>query len=286
MYSKLTSLRAEFKRALDQFYDEREIDNIFFLVIEQKLGIDKLSYHAKVREITTAEKETIEAQLAQLKTGAPVQYILGVTEFSGLKFRVDEHVLIPRPETEELVEWVQNDLGPESSTTIWDIGTGSGCIAVSLGARLPNSQVFGTDLSESALDLASENAKLNKVSERVTFGIHDVLNEDSPKLEGVSVIISNPPYIPYHEKETMDDHVTKYEPDLALFVQNDDPLIFYKRISEIAIEVLPLSGKLYFELHEDLVQETRSVFDPRSWKVHLRQDLQGKDRMLRAEKIS
>jgi len=286
MYSNLTSLRTEFKRALDQLYDVREIDNIFFLVLEDLMGVNKLLFHSGARELTEKESAEMTGVLKQLQDGRPVQQILGSCVFDGLRFEVNEHVLIPRPETEELVNWIKSDQATNQPKSIWDIGTGSGCIAISLAKAFPNAMVIASDISEEGLSLASSNATSNQTSQRMIFKLHNVLQEIPPLTENISVIVSNPPYIPIAEKGSMDVHVTKYEPDLALFVPDDDPLIFYRRIMEIASSILLMGGNVYFELHEELAHPTVELFNPDHWKVTLKQDMQGKSRMLRAERIS
>lgn len=286
MYSNLTSLRTEFKRALDKLYDEREIDNIFFLVLEDLMGIDKLLFHSGARELTDKEFAEMTGVLKQLQGGRPVQQILGSCVFNGLRFKVNEHILIPRPETEELVHWIRSDQTKMQLQSIWDIGTGSGCIAISLAKAFPDATIIASDTSKEALSVADSNVVSNEVSGRVALKLHDVLSDNPPALENLSVIVSNPPYIPVAEKGAMDVHVTKYEPDLALFVPDDDPLIFYRRIMEIASGILPLGGYVYFELHEELALATVDLFNPDHWEVTLKQDMQGKNRMLRAERIS
>lgn len=286
MYSKLHSLRTRFIEALKGLYDDREADNLFFLVLQVRTGIDKLSYHARTSELQADQLAELESVLQELQSGKPVQYILGSCTFHGLQMSVDTNTLIPRPETEELVEWMLSDLKEMQSPVIWDIGTGSGCIAIALAYGLPNAQVHASDISEGVIGIAGNNAKFNGVRKLVRFHKHDILNGSREQFNGVDVIVSNPPYIPQREIGEMHETVVDHEPHLALFVPDEDPLLFYRKIVETGSELLPVQGLMYFEIHENLAQGVADLFDQAHWETSLRSDMQGKERMLKARKIS
>ncbi len=226
--------------------------------------------------------------MEELKTGKPLQYVLGETEFYGLRFKVNPSVLIPRPETEELVEWIISDL-PKPKTSIEglkiiDIGTGSGCIPISLKKNLPEAQLFALDISPEALDVSIQNAALNQTT--VNFIQADILNLLNKQLiaEKFGIIVSNPPYVTDAEKEQMLPNVLQHEPHLALFVPDNDPLIFYKAIADFAIKHLDTTGSLYLEINENLGEETVQLLKQMGFKkIVLRQDLSGKDRMIRSQ---
>ena len=221
--------------------------------------------------------------LNELSTGKPIQYILGKTEFYGLPFLVNPSVLIPRPETEELVDWAINSLKTEinNSAHIIDIGTGSGCIAISIKKHLPDFKVSAIDISATAIQTATKNAKLNQVE--VEFSEEDILNPKATKTKKYKVIISNPPYVTLLDKRQMHTNVTDFEPHNALFVSDDDPLIFYRFIAKFAIKHLDQNGLLFFEINESYGQETVNLLDELGFKeISLRKDLSGKDRMLKA----
>jgi release factor glutamine methyltransferase len=237
------------------------------------------------QEITLQQIEKLSNILTRLQTGEPVQYILGHTEFYGLIFKVNPSVLIPRPETEELVEWVLNSKVKNQKskvTTILDIGTGSGCIAISLKKNLPEAKVSAIDISTDALQTAKQNAELNEVD--VNFIHQDILNIN-PEIEipNSEIIISNPPYVTLHAKTRMHTNVTDFEPHTALFVPENDPLIFYKAIADFAIENLIPNGLLFFEINENLGKKTVAMLESKGFKnVELRTDMSGRDRMIKA----
>jgi len=216
-----------------------------------------------------------------LKQQKPLQYALGETEFQGMRFKVNESVLIPRPETEELVELIVKEMQDVKGLHILDIGTGSGCIAVSL-SKLLDANVYAVDVSENALEVASGNANLNNVE--VDFMLIDILSENAkaslPK--NLDIIVSNPPYVREMEKKMMQSNVLDYEPDLALFVEDDDPLIFYKTITEIASLSLSKNGQLWFEINEYLARETLQLVEKHFDKVILINDYKGAPRFIMA----
>jgi release factor glutamine methyltransferase len=218
--------------------------------------------------------------LKELKTGKPVQYVLGETLFYGLSFKVNPAVLIPRPETEELVEWVLESVAAEamSGLQILDVGTGSGCIAVVLKKHMDTAGVFALDVSKDSLSMASDNAVINEV---VINFIEADIREYSGR-ETFDVIVSNPPYITTNEKREMHENVLAHEPHLALFVSNEDPLVFYKAIADFALLNLKPDGLLFFEINEHLGKETVQILNDKSFiDIELRRDMQGKDRMIK-----
>lgn len=215
-----------------------------------------------------------------MKNENPIQQILGKADFYGLKFYVNEHVLIPRPETEELVDLIIKE-NKDFNPAILDIGTGSGCIPISLRKNIPNAMVSSIDVSEKALEVAKKNAEWNQVE--INFILDDILNpskEIAPN--SFDIIVSNPPYIRISEKEEMSNNVLKYEPHLALFVYNDDPLLFYKKIADVALKGLKPQGKIYFEINENFGAECKQMLENKGFKnVVLVKDLSNKNRILR-----
>ena len=219
----------------------------------------------------------------QLKKQEPIQYIFGEANFFGLSFLVNKNVLIPRPETEELVEWILSNSSPTLPYRILDIGTGSGCIAVSLAKNLPNASVFGLDISNEALKLAKKNAKKNNTT--VHFEQVDILKSDTIiSFESFDVIVSNPPYITKSEKYYMEKNVLEYEPENALFVPDNNPLLFYQRIAEFGKIRLNKNGSLFFEINSAFGKETVNMLKKTGYnEVALRKDISGKDRMIHAQ---
>ena len=233
--------------------------------------------------LTAEQQQEITQSVARLQKHEPLQYVLGETEFYGMNFKVDKRVLIPRPETEELVEWVVNDR-KGASCSIIDICTGSGCIAIALAKNLPEAQIRACDLSEAALEVACENSRLNDVE--VRFFCADVLSESfAYSLEPIDVIVSNPPYVLENEKSAMQLNVLEYEPSLALFVPDANPLLFYEAIGKIAIAKLKHEGALYVEINRAKGKETVELFRQMGFGfVELRTDLFGNSRMVKAVK--
>ncbi len=221
--------------------------------------------------------------LERLKRYEPLQYIIGETSFDGLTFEVSPAVLIPRPETAELVDWIVSDHG-QSGVRILDIGTGSGCIPVSLAKKMKDAVVAAWDISPAALEVARRNAERNGVA--VNFSQVDALQPLAPALADASqvdVLVSNPPYIGESEKQTMERNVLDWEPELALFVPDDDPLLFYRRIAEIGLDILAENGMLYYEINQLYGPETVRLLEEKGYKqIELRKDLSGNDRMIKA----
>ena len=219
--------------------------------------------------------------LHRLLQKEPIQYILGKETFCGMSFEVNSSVLIPRPETEELVRWIVEDSAERQSLRILDIGTGSGCIAISLAKEIKGSSVTGWDISENALKTAQHNAEMNNAS--VKFILQDVF-KPFPETEKFHVIVSNPPYIQQIERSKMDDQVSLWEPGMALFVPDDDPFIFYKRIMDIGRQLLLPGGKLFFEINQKYGEEVCQLLRNGDFcEVELRKDINGNDRMIKAE---
>jgi release factor glutamine methyltransferase len=274
---QLTSIWAD---KLSNLYSEREVRNMLLLVLEDIFGFTRSELLvSKEIMLSEASLKDLDQISSRLQTGEPVQYLIGFTYFDDLKIGVAPGVLIPRPETEELVSWIHESVQSNKKLKIEDWCTGSGCIALVLKNRLPDSDVRGMDVSAEALEIARSNAKDLHLD--VSFEFHDALNIE--KAMQVDVIVSNPPYIPWLEKEQMHQNVTGFEPDLALFVPDKDPLLFYRALTEYASKNLNENGLLFFELHESFGLETKTMVEQLGFTaVEIRQDLQGKNRMLKA----
>lgn len=279
--NSLSGLLSYFKRKLSENYEEREIENIFYLICYYQFGLSKIMVAVEDRKLTESELLKIREYVHRLQNNEPIQYILGETEFYGLKISVNPSVLIPRPETEELIELILKQT--KVSGRVLDIGAGSGCIPIALKKNRPGFDVFATDISDKALELAKENAVINNVN--VEFIKSDILEDDLNSIPILDLIVSNPPYIPLSDKNEMEARVLEFEPDIALFVPDNDPLIFYKRIGQIGRQKLNEGGKLFFEIHEGLGNEVRGLLEGLDYhQVTIHKDLQGKDRMVSAVK--
>lgn len=285
--NKLQSLLPYFKEKLKGSFSEVAIKELFYAAVYQYLNLSKVDVILNQNQLLT-ESEIVKFVhfCNRLNNKEPYQYILKSAHFYDLDFYVDENVLIPRPETEELVNWVLNDIQNLNALNIVDIGTGSGCIPISLSYHLKNKhQIFGLDISDEALIIASKNNDKNKTN--VLFKKFDALNDKQVLIEESSlkldVIISNPPYIPLSDKNLMEDNVLKYEPELALFTDNESPCIFYEKIAEFGILNLNKGGMIYFEIHENYAREVVSILTKLSYvNIEVKQDHQGKDRMIKA----
>ncbi|WP_040625669.1 peptide chain release factor N(5)-glutamine methyltransferase [Mucilaginibacter paludis] len=274
-----------FDEKLHLLYDKPEIDSIKYLAVSDVTGLSKAQLRAFTgNEITTPQAEKLTDIANQLQTGIPLQYILGHTEFYGLNFQVNPSVLIPRPETEELVEWIiQAAQERHQQEAILDIGTGSGCIPVKLKKHLPDAEVSAIDISPAALQTAKQNATLNGVD--VAFIEADILNPVEISFPQYSILVSNPPYVTEREKAHMHVNVLNNEPHLALFVSDHDPLVFYRAIADFALQHLTSNGLLFFEINENLGQQMIDLLQDKNLKnIELRQDMRGKDRMIKAQK--
>lgn len=281
---KISELKNNFQKALSELYPSEEIQSFFNILSEKYLKLSRVQIALNPdREISEEGIDKFKTALIRLKNNEPIQYILGDTEFFGLPFKVNQHTLIPRPETEELVEFILSDkeliTRNSSLITVLDIGTGSGCIAVSLAKNLTQVNVSALDISEETLKIAEENASLNKVE--VDFFQVDILKAKSlPQL--YDVVVSNPPYVRELEKKLMQQNVLKYEPNAALYVSDEDPLLFYRVISRLASTHLKPEGKLFFEINEYLAEEMVALLKSEGFQnIELKNDIFGKARMLK-----
>ncbi len=277
----LQEIKNIYHQELAILYGKEEVASFFYLVIEHYLKLERFVLALQPDLIVSKEEEQpLFVALSKLKLQEPIQYILGTTHFMDMSFKVNEHVLIPRPETEELVRWVLAKVQRKKNIKILDIGTGSGCIAIALAKNIPNAEVFAIDISVNAIQIAKENAKANKV--RVRF-IHKDIFELELK-EQFDIIVSNPPYVRNNEKEKMHDNVLKYEPHQALFVPDDNALKFYKTIAAFANQNLVPNGSLFLEINEFLAAETEALLIEHNFsEIELRKDLFEKDRMVLAK---
>tara|TARA_R110001606_G_scaffold40773_4_gene110874 strand:- start:259 stop:1122 length:864 start_codon:yes stop_codon:yes gene_type:complete len=270
---------------LDPLFPKEEVDSFFYLVIDHYLGLERFILAMQPNLVVSKENEDpLFFALSQLKQERPIQHILGKAHFCELEFRVDENVLIPRPETEELVYWIINEVqkgDPREEVKILDIGTGSGCIAISLAKNLPNAKVYALDISKKALQIAGENAIDNGVD--IFFLEADILSLEGFK-DKFDVIVSNPPYVRELEKLEMKNNVVEHEPGLALFVSDGDPLIFYKKITRFALSHLKKGGVLFFEINQYLGEEMKQLLEAENFsEIELRKDMFGNDRMLKGQ---
>jgi len=266
---------------LQGLYPETEIRSFSYLIIEKVTGFSRTEIFVNKYTLFSVEQQhVIESIIEKLKKYIPIQYILGETEFFGLTFYVDESVLIPRPETEELVDWIRIENNRGGGLHILDIGTGSGCIAITLKHEFPDSVIDAFDISENALKTAKRNAVRNKLE--VNFELVDILNApDFPN--NWDVIVSNPPYITEQEKDDILPNVLNHEPHLALFVPDNDPLLFYRNIALFARQHLQHNGKLYFEINRESGKECMDLLTGLGFNdIELKKDISGNDRMVRA----
>ena len=277
------SLKSHFNKTLSEFYPNTEIQSFFNLLSEQILNMKRIDVSQNLYSVVSGKKyDKFLKAIVGLKKHKPIQYILGDTEFYGLVFKVSPSVLIPRPETEELVDWIIKDSKEKQNISILDIGTGSGCIAVTLAKKLPNAKLFALDVSAEALKLATINAETNEVE--VEFIEADILDWDFGDLK-FDIIVSNPPYVRELEKEAMSANVLNHEPHLALFVKDDDALLFYRTITDVANKILKPKGQLFFEINENLGEDTKQLLVDAGYEnIELKQDVFDKNRMLKAIK--
>lgn len=276
--------KIKFIESLESIHGVDEAESFFYLILEDKFQMKRLDLALDPTFEFSAEAINIWQELViQLKQEIPIQYLLGTTEFFGLPFTVNDNVLIPRPETEELVDWIikeEKKIEGQKAIKILDIGTGSGCIAISLAKNIPNSRVFAIDVSAKALEVARKNAEINSVS--VTFFKKNILETDD-LLEQFDIIVSNPPYVRNLEKVEIKKNVLDNEPHLALFVDDFDALIFYRKIALLATKNLKQGGQLFFEINQYLGKEMVALLHENGFEsVSLRKDIYGNDRMTRA----
>jgi release factor glutamine methyltransferase len=281
----LRAFKNFFTQALSEIFPKTEIDSFFYILMEEKLNLQRIDTVLKP-DFLISEKQLADLKniLKRLQKEEPIQYILGNTEFYGLPFFVDESTLIPRSETEELVAWVIEEVAKLQSNTvtklsILDIGTGTGCIPISLAKNLPNAKITAIDISSKALEIAKKNAQLNKVT--INFIELDILTTKSLPQE-FDVIVSNPPYVRALEKEEIKNNVLENEPHLALFVTDENPLIFYNQIADLAKQQLSKNGLLFFEINQYLGKETIALLKEKDFKnIELRKDIFGNNRMVK-----
>jgi len=281
----LKEFKLFFNEALSAIYPKTEIDSFFFILMEEKLKLQRIDTVLKSDFLIT-EKNLIDLKniVKRLQKEEPIQYIIGNTEFYGLPFLVDKNTLIPRTETEELVAWVLDEIkvftnNKITELSILDIGTGTGCIPISLAKNLTSLNISAIDISPEALLIARQNAILNKVT--IEFIELDILNAESLPQE-YDVIISNPPYVRELEKKEIKNNVLENEPHLALFVADENPLIFYNKIADLAKKQLSENGMLFFEINQYLGKETINMLVKKGFKnIQLKKDLFGNDRMIK-----
>ena len=278
----MKSIANRINKGLADIYSAGEVSALTRIIATELLGVSQMAFYMKDDVALTAEQETLlDDAIARLQKHEPIQYILGYSDFCGLRFNVTPATLIPRPETSELVEWIASEANGNES--ILDIGTGSGCIAISLAHKLPQSKVTAWDISPDALAVATENSKANGCA--VEFEEIDILAY-KPTGELVDIIVSNPPYIKENEKAEMHSNVLDWEPHTALFVPDNDPLLFYRTIAEKGLVLLKPGGKLYFEINRAHGKETVEMLKSLGYTgIELRKDFADNDRMIRAVKL-
>ena len=273
----------EIRDALRGYYSDSEALALAKMLLVEVFGFSTLElYGGKDKEFSEKHRSVLAEMIRRLQKNEPIQYIIGIESFCGLTFEVDPNVLIPRPETQELVSWIVEDCQKDEAIRILDIGTGSGCIPVSLAKQLPEAEVESWDISEGALEVASRNCERNEV--KVLLRRKDVLNA-TPEGVFYDVIVSNPPYIADREKVDMEANVLDWEPSLALFVPDDDPLLFYRKIAQLGCEMLKEGGLLYFEINRAYGQETSLMLSELGYnQIELKKDSWGNDRMIKAKR--
>ncbi|QLG43861.1 peptide chain release factor N(5)-glutamine methyltransferase [Costertonia aggregata] len=288
----LREIKSIYHKELDEIYGKEEVDSFFYILIDHYLGLERFILALQPELIISkSEEQPLFKALSQLKLCKPIQHITGLAHFMDMDFYVNETVLIPRPETEELIQWVMNYLESRRSQhlRILDIGTGSGCIAISLAKNIPDAKVFALDISKKALEVAQSNAKLNKVD--ISFLQTDIL-EERPLLGNSTifrskfdVMVSNPPYVREIEKQEMHANVLAHEPGRALFVPDDNPLVFYEAIANFADKNLIENGSLFVEINQYLGKENQALFKAHEFSaIELKKDMFGNDRMIHCKK--
>lgn len=296
---RIISIKKSFLTGLKNIYPIEEVESYFYFCTTKYLGLSRLDIALKPDvKVDDIQYSQFLDSLKRLKLEEPIQYVLGETEFYGLLFKVDKNVLIPRPETEELIEWILQDTLAKNNATkpskikILDIGTGSGCIAISLARNIENAEVWALDISEKALQIAKKNASLNKVN--IHFVLADMLSIDQDSIrqlleikdEKFDIVISNPPYVRDLEKDQMKNNVLLYEPPIALFVKNENPLIFYDKIASFSIDILKPTGMLFFEINQEFSEETKSLLKEKKYNnIISKKDIFNVNRMVKAERF-
>lgn len=289
MIPTLQEIKNQFSHALESVYAPSEAAQLTWTLLEESLGLSRAQLLVNLSvQPDSGQWQVLQKRCIELQKGVPIQYIFGETTFFGLPFKVNQHTLIPRPETEEIVHHILLEARKLTRLNILDIGTGSGCIAISLAKHLPTANVFGLDISGDALQIARENARLNETD--VHFDVADILQWESSlpreilgicNSAGWDLIVSNPPYIPQAEQSSMHINVLEHEPHTALFVPDEDPLLFYREIGRFAGRYLKPNGQLWFEIHETLAQEYLKLRATLSLgQAEIIPDLNNKQRML------
>ena len=280
----VNSFYTQFKTELKDAYPKEEKEALAAVLLGEVLGLSRTEIVMKGDlEIEPDQLDFLLAALKRLKADEPIQYILGKTEFYGLEILLSPDVLIPRPETEELVHWIIRSNEIESPKIV-DFGTGSGCIPLALKSEIPKAEVRGVDKSAAALEIALKNA--GKLSLEIQFKIFDILGTQPYPWQSVDILVSNPPYVRFSERQSIKPNVLNFEPDIALFVGDSDPLIFYRKIAEIGNSILTPRGQLFFEINEIFGKEIQNLLKEKGYTdIELRKDLNGKDRMVRAFKV-
>ncbi len=270
-------------RELEDIYNRNEIRTLLQMMFEHFLGWS-VAHLLVSKNATINQSDLLKLNFAikDLRAGKPIQYIIGSTEFCNLTLSVSPHTLIPRPETAELVYLIADKEKERQPQYILDLCTGSGCIAIALAKAFPAAKVFASDISAEAMAVAKKNAECNKAE--VSFVIADILREENPAGESYDIIVSNPPYVREMEKVMMNRNVLDYEPHIALFVPDGDPLMFYRHIAEFASKHLRTGGKLYLEINEALGNETAALLEKQGYRPIIHKDSFGKDRMIEASK--
>lgn len=277
----LLTFKQKLYTTLESHYPTTELDSFFKIILEDVLQLSKIDFALEPHQKIGADKIVlIDEILIGLSLQKPIQHLIGFTEFMDLKLEVNKNVLIPRPETEELINWIVNDNAVNTHLDILDIGTGTGCIPIVLSKKIDKANVTTIDVSEKAIETAKKNATTNNAI--VNFTHQDILATE--KLNGkYNIIVSNPPYVRNLEKIEILKNVLDYEPHLALFVEDDDPLIFYKKIAELALSSLKPNGALYYEINQYLGKETVDLLKDLGFnKIELKKDIFGNDRMIKA----
>ncbi len=278
----IAAVKEHFHSVLGHMYDASEIDQFVVICAGEYLGVPStVLSSASALKMSESELLKFSKAVNELKTGKPLQYVLGKADFYGLKMKVNSYVLIPRPETEELVDWIVKDQ-KEKDVRCLDVGTGSGCIAIALKKNLPRARVMALDVSEDALTVAQQNAMLNKVD--ITFINEDILDAlgDLVPPGSLDVVVSNPPYVTSAEKDAISPNVLEHEPSIALFVEGN-PLLFYGHIAGFAAKALKKGGCLYFEMGQTQPATLPSLLEKHGFSdIEVRKDLSGKERMIKA----
>lgn len=280
----LKNLQTEFIDALSEIYEKQEANNIFHLVIETLSAINFKKNETDLFKLDGRLRKIFAEIVSRLKNHEPIQYILKEAWFYDIPFYVDKHVLIPRPETEELVNWVIKDNINHGSLFILDIGTGSGCIPIILKRKIPNATVYSCDVSAQALDIAKRNSLTYNTN--ISFLHLDFLQSNNwPQIPKMDIIVSNPPYIPESDKKEMHENVLTSEPHLALFVPNKTPLLFYEKIAKAGHSLLKEHGLIYVEIHERFANQASAIFTNLDYDTIIKKDMQDKPRMIKASLI-